>query len=123
MARRRRPDPRPPAAHVAAAPAPAPTILDDAPLIVRLEREGKAEFAPRMRERLAERIEAEDAARRGSAPTCEGCGRKMEARGRVATSLRSQFGEVRLRPAVYRCTPCGRQVRPMWQWLGVQTGR
>lgn len=98
-------------------------MLDGVPLIVRLEREVKAEFAPQMRARLAERIAAEDAGRRGGAPSCQGCGRKMDARGRVATSLRSQFGEVGLRPSVYRCVPCGRQVRPMWQWLGVETGR
>lgn len=123
MARRKRREPRPPAAHLAAPPAPAPTLLDDVPLLVRLEREVKAEFAPRMRERLAERIAAEDAARCGSAPSCDGCGRKMAARGRAVASVRSQFGEVRLRPAVYRCAPCRRQVRPMWQWLGVETGR
>ena len=123
MARRKRRYPKPPTAHVAEPPAPAPTILDDVPLIVRLEREVKAEFAPLMRARLTERIAAEDATRGGSAPTCDGCGRKTAARGRVTTSLRSQFGELSLRPAVYRCAPCRRQVRPMWQWLGVETGR
>jgi hypothetical protein len=122
MARRRR-LPISPTAHVAPPPAPEPTILDEVPLLVRLEREVKAEFAPKMRARLAERIAAEEAARRGTAPTCEQCDRKMDSRGRARTSLRSQFGEMPLHPSVYRCRPCGRQVRPMWQWLGVETGR
>jgi hypothetical protein len=89
---------------------------------VRLEREVKEEFRPLMRARLLERIDAENAGLAGSAPACDRCGRKMEARGRKRCVLRSQFGDLALSSSVYRCRPCKWQVRPLWRWLGVETG-
>lgn len=92
------------------------------PLLVRLEREVKEEFRPLMSARLRERIEAEEAAIAGSAPTCDRCGCKMKSRGRKPCTLTSQFGDLPLRPSVYRCGPCKWQVRPLWNRLGVETG-
>jgi hypothetical protein len=43
-------------AHVAPAPAPLPELADEAPLVMRLEREVEDEFRPQMLGRLEERI-------------------------------------------------------------------
>jgi hypothetical protein len=119
----RRRSPEPPAAHVAPPPAPAPKVLAEAPLLVRLERKVQDEFREPMRARLEDLIAAEQASLKGTAPTCERCGRKMKCRGQKPCSLTSEFGKVKLRPSLYRCMPCGWQVRPLWIVLGVERGQ
>lgn len=81
------------------------------------------EFRPLMRARLQDKIEAEQAAMRGTARTCSECGRKMESRGCKPSLLRSKFGVLKPRVPVYRCRPCRRQVRPLWERLGIEAGR
>jgi hypothetical protein len=98
-------------------------LLSEVPLIVRLEREVENEFRAPMRARLEEKIEATQATLKGTAPTCIGCGRQMESRGRTPSSLMSKFGALKLRVAVYRCKPCKRQLRPLWECLGIEAGR
>ena len=90
--------------------------------LVQLEREVKEEFLPLICARLLERIKVEEARLAGSAPNCPRCGRKMKVRGCKPCVLTSQFGDFPLSPAVYRCRPCQWQMRPLWTWLGLETG-
>lgn len=77
------------AAHVAPPAAQAPTLLDEIPLVIRLEREVADEFREPMRKRFLEKIEDADSAMSGSAPVCEKCqsSRRMKSRGRKKTSF------------------------------------
>lgn len=110
-------------AHVAPAPAPPPELADEAPLLMRLEREVEDEYRPRMRDRLGERIASVERETAGTAPCCRDCGGAMEARGRRPSSFITRFGKLKLRPATYRCRRCLWQEQPLLVRLGVEAGR
>ena len=121
---RRRKAPKPPAAHIAPPPAPAPELLPAPSLMMRLEREVEAEFGPLMLRSLGDKIAAEQAAMVGHAPVCDGgCGRKMESKGRESRTFRCKFGELTSCVPIYRCKRCKRTACPLWTRLGVEAGR
>ncbi len=122
MSRRRR-KPKQIQAHVAPTPAPAPVLADEAPLLMRLERDVEDEYRPQMLAALGERIASLDHESAGTAPRCAGCGCAMRARGRKSSSFITRFGKLKLRPATYRCRGCRRQEQPLLQRLGVEVGR
>lgn len=90
---------------------------------MRLEREVEDEFRPRMLEDLEKRIRQEDASLAGEAPRCPKCDRPMKSRGRKRCRLITRFGEVDLRPAVYRCRDCKQTARPLLAMLGAEAGQ
>ena len=122
MSRRRR-KPKPILAHVAPTPAPPPELADEAPLLMRLEREVEDRYRPQMLAALGERIGLLEHEGAGTAPRCQDCGCAMRARGRRPSSFITRFGKVKLRPATYRCRRCRRQEQPLLQRLGVEVGR
>lgn len=110
-------------AHVGPEAAPPPAIRDEIAPLIRLEREVEEEFRPAMRKRLEEKID-EYAGQGARPPRCDQCGRAMRSRGqRSAPPLLTRFGKLALSSAVYRCKPCKRQVRPLWQQLGAEVGQ
>lgn len=115
------------AAHVAPPSAQAPTLLDETPLFIRLEREVEEEFRGRMLQSLKEKIEAVDTAMSGSAPSCEKCDSRhpMKSRGRRKTSFITRFGKISVRVKTYRCREkeCGHSCRPLMDALGIEAGR
>jgi predicted RNA-binding Zn-ribbon protein involved in translation (DUF1610 family) len=123
VARRKR-IPAPPRAHVAPAPAAKPCLLEEVPLLIRLEREVEEEFRPQMLARLNERVrqEGERLAEKGP-PHCAACGKSMKSRGRRSWSFVCRFGKVKGEETVYRCKPCRKQHRPLQRALGVEIGR
>lgn len=114
-------------AHIAPPVAQAPELLEEIPLIIKLEREVENEFREEMRSRLQQKIEAVDADMLGSAPECEEChsNHRMKSRGRKKTSFITRFGEILLRVSTYRCREdgCGHTCRPLMDVLGVEIGR
>jgi hypothetical protein len=114
----------PPRAHVAPPPAEKPKLLDEIPLLIRLEREVAEEFRPLMLQRLSDRVSQEEQGLRDAgAPRCCNCGRAMDSRGRRSWSFICRFGKVVAHSAAYRCKPCRKQVRPLQDRLGVEPGR
>jgi len=109
-------------AHVGPPPAIRPALLDEVPLLIRLERETEEEFRKPMRLRLEEKIRQVDDSISGTAPRCDECGSHMKSRGRKNASFLSRFGKIDLRPRTYRCKPCKRRVRPLVDKLGVELG-
>lgn len=93
-------------------------MLEDVPVLIRLEREVEMEFRPQMRDRLKERIEDEQ--KRLGAPHCEKCGARMPSRGRKSFGVLTRFGDVDLGARVYRCKGCKGDVRPLLAHLGVE---
>jgi hypothetical protein len=112
---------------VAPPTAQAPTLLDEIPLFIRLEREVEDEFREQMVQRLREKIEDIDSSMLGRAPVCEECrnDRRMKSRGRKKTSFITRFGEISLRVQTYKCREagCGHTCRPLMDALGVEEGR
>jgi hypothetical protein len=109
---------------VAPEPAKKPSLLDDVPLLIRLEREVEEEFRPQMLARLGQRIRQEDERlAEAGPPHCEDCGKAMTARGRRPWSFICRFGKVLADGRVYRCKPCRKQHRPLQSALGVELGR
>lgn len=104
-------------------PVQAPILLDDVPLLIRLEREVVEEFKERMRVRLEEKIQELDDSLAGQVSHCEICGRQMKNRGRKPSSFFSRFGRIVLHPTTFRCKPCKQSVRPLMDKLGVELGR
>jgi len=113
-----------PSAHVAPAPVEAPTLLDEVPLIIRLERNVEDEYRDQMRASLKQEIAAIDASMDGTAPKCPKCQtlRPMKSRGRKNKSLVTRFGEIRLRVQTYACSEegCKHTHRPLMDMLGVE---
>ncbi len=124
MSRCRR-QPKPCAAHVGPVPVPAPTLLQQAPLLVRLEREVEDEYRPQMLARLHDKVAAQEEALHGKAPRCPVDGRAMKSRGRKPCSIVTRYGELELRPGTYRCPTkdCGQHHRPLMETLGVEGGQ
>jgi hypothetical protein len=110
-------------AHAGAAPTTVPSLLAEVPALMRLEREVEQELRPLLRERLVEKIAAEAASLKGTAPRCDLCGETMKCRGRKPFSFTCRFGEVALTASTYRCPPCRRQKCPLLDKLGVEVGR
>lgn len=104
-------------------PVQAPIVLNDIPLLIRLEREVVEEFAEKMRVRLEEKIQELDDSLTGQVYPCELCGRQMENRGRKRSSFLCRFGRLVFHPTTYRCKPCKKSVRPLMDKLGVESGR
>ena len=122
MSRRRR-KPKPCLAHSAPAAAPPPELADEAPLLIRLEREVEDAFRGEMLAGLGERIARLECEMAGTAPRCSDCGCAMQARGRRCSSFITRFGLLKLRPATYRCRRCRQQKQPLLVRLGVEAGR
>jgi len=97
----------------------APKLLDEIPLLVRLEREVAEEFREPQRRRLEEKIRDQQDAL--AVPVC--CGRPMKNRGRKKSSPLSRFGSIQLWPVTFRCDTCKRRVRPLMDHLGIEPGR
>ena len=76
MSRRRR-KPKPCLAHSAPEAAPPPELADDAPLLIRLEREVEDAFRGKMLAGLGERIARLECEMAGTAPRCSDCGCAM----------------------------------------------
>jgi hypothetical protein len=110
-------------AHAGPATTAVPSLLAEVPLLVRLEREVEQEFRPLLRARLVERIAAEAASLKGTAPRCDMCGKVMECRGRKPFSFTCRFGEIKHAASAYRCPPCRQQKCPLIDKLGVEVGR
>src|SRR6202044_3761559 len=110
-------------AHAGPATTTVPSLLAEVPLLVRLEREVEQEFRPLLRARLVERIAAEAASLKGTAPRCDMCGKVMECRGRKPFSFTCRFGEIKHAASAYRCPPCRQQKCPLIDKLGVEVGR
>lgn len=104
-------------------PVQAPILLDDIPLLIRLEREVVEEFREKMRVRLEEKIRELDASLAGHVSHCATCDCQMENRGRKRSSFFSRFGQIVLHPTTFRCKPCKQSVRPLMDKLGVELGR
>ena len=119
---RRSSQPHPCRAHVGPPPAIKPALLDEVPLVIRLERETEEEFRGPMRLRLEEKIRQVDDSISGTAPRCDECGSPMKSRGRKNSSFLSRFGKIDLRPRTYRCKSCKRRVRLLVDKLGVELG-
>jgi len=115
------------AAHVAPSAAQAPTLLDEIPRIIQLEREVEDEFRGQMMQRLKEKIEDVDRAMSGHAPVCEKChsSHPMKSRGRKKRTFITRFGEISVWVQTYRCIEegCGHTCRPLMDALGIETGR
>jgi hypothetical protein len=115
------------AAHVAPPAAQAPTLLDEIPLMIRLEREVEDEYRGQMMRRLKEKIEDVDSGMFGHAPVCEKChsSHPMKSRGRKKRTFITRFGEICLWVQTYRCVEegCGHTCRPLMDALGTETGR
>ena len=115
------------AAHVAPPAAQAPTLLDEIPRIIQLEREVEDEFRGQMMQRLKEKIEEVDSAMSGHAPVCENghASHPMKSRGRKKRTLITRFGEICVWVQTYRCIEegCGQTCRPLMDALGIETGR
>ena len=109
-------------AHVGPAQTTVPSLLAEVPLLVRLEREVELECRPLLRARLMEKIAAEAAPLKGTAPRCDTCGTVMECRGRKPFSFTCRFGEVEYATSAYRCRPCRQQKCPLVDKLGVEVG-
>ncbi|MCP4307666.1 MAG: ISKra4 family transposase [bacterium] len=99
-----------------------PPVLEDIPLLIRLEREIFEEFREAMRVRLIEKIREVEASLRGKAPKCPKCERPMENRGRKSKSFLGLFGKIELSFSKYHCRPCQEQCRPLLETLGVEVG-
>jgi len=100
-----------------------PALLEDVPLVIRLEREVASEFREQQRLRLEEKIRAVDASLAGHVPCCAICHRPMKNRGRKRSSFFSRFGKITMHPTKYICAPCKIGVRPLIDALGVEMGR
>ena len=115
------------AAHVAPPEAQAPVLLDEVPLLIRMERQIEDDFREQMRALLLERIVELDNSMVGRAPICEKCrsSRPMKSRGRKKTSFITRFGEISLRVQKYRCREkgCDHTCRPLLDTLGIEVGR
>lgn len=115
------------AAHVAPPAAQVPTLLDEIPLFIKLEREVADEFQGQMVQLLMEKIGDVDSSMSGRAPVCEKCqsSRQMKSRGRKKTSFITRFGKISLRVQIYRCREagCGHTCRPLMDALGIEAGR
>jgi hypothetical protein len=122
MARRRKAPPVP-AAHRPPPPPAAPTLLECAPLLVRLERQVEDEFRDARLGRLTDKVAAEDNRLVGQAHACPACGESLENRGRRRTWWLTRYGKLVWRCATYRCRRCRRTVRPLLDHLGVEPGR
>ena len=112
--------------HVGPEAVSAPALLEEVPLLIRLEREVLEEFRPQLLARLQEKVDAVDASLSGTAPRCDDCGgRAMKSRGRKGNpqSFRTQFGDITVHPAVYRCPDCKIYRRPLLEKLGTEAGR
>lgn len=109
-------------AHVGPQPAIEPALLDEAPLVIQLEREVEEKFREPMRLRLEEKIRQVDDSISGAAPRCDECGDPMKSKGRKNSSFLSRFGKINLRPRTYRCKRCKIRVRPLVNKLGVELG-
>lgn len=123
MARSRQCSPKACAAHVGSPPAPEPRLANEVPLLIRLEREVEDAFRPAMRHALEEKIRKTDASLSGRAPRCPKCGRPMKSRGRKRCGIVTRFGNVDLRPGVYRCRNCRENARPLLTVLGAEAGQ
>lgn len=110
-------------AHVAPALAPPPDLANEAPLLMRLEREVEDGYRPQMLADLCKRIASLEHESAGTAPRCPDCGLAMHARGRRPSSFITRFGKLKLRPATYRCRRCRRQEQPLLKRLEVEAGR
>lgn len=111
------------AAHIGPSAVPAPELALQAPLLVRLEREVENEFRPRLLEALEHKVRQLDRSLRGKPPCCPVCGAAMQSRGRRPSGFITRFGELDVRPAVYRCRHCQRNERPLLRLLGAEVGR
>jgi hypothetical protein len=47
----------------------------------------------------------------------------MSCRGRKAASFLTRFGEITIGASVYRCKPCRKQSRPLFERLGIEPGQ
>lgn len=124
MSSRRR-QPKPCAAHVGPLPAPAPELLQQVSLLMRLEREVEDEYRPQMLVRLRDKVAAQQEAMRGQAPRCPVHGRAMKSRGQKPCSFVTRYGKLELRPSTYRCEKkdCDQHRRPLMDRLGVEVGQ
>ena len=100
-----------------------PVLLEEVPLLIRLEREVEGKYRDRQRVLLEEKIRALDVSLAGIVPRCEICGRPMKNKGRKPSSFISRFGRIVLAPVTFRCNKCKRNVRPLMDKLGVELGR
>ena len=110
-------------AHAGLPQGEAPSLLEEVPLLMRMEREVEEEFRPALRARLVEKIAAEAGSSKGTAPRCDTCGEAMQCRGRKPFSFLCRFGEVKLKASTYRCPPCRQQKCPLVEKLGAEAGR
>lgn len=120
---RKQRSPRRAPAHVAAPPPARPSLPDEPPLILRLEREVEEEFRPQMCAALERKVEEAGSAWEATLPGCPACGQPMPRKDARRVSWLSRFGRVSARPARYCCRPCGTTRRPLLEALGVEPGR
>lgn len=100
-----------------------PSVLEEIPLLIRLEREVAEEFRAPMRDRLTEKIQEVASSLRGSAPRCPKCEQAMENRGRKSKSFLGLFGKIELSCSTYRCRPCKERRCPVQEALGIEVGQ
>jgi len=101
----------------------APSLLEEIPRFMQLEREVEEEFRPAMRESLRAKIVKEAKALSGSAPECTDCHRRMESRGRSTATFLCRFGEVAVDSNSHRCKSCKKTRNILHERLGVEIGR
>jgi hypothetical protein len=110
-------------AHIGPCAVPAPKLAEQAPLLIRLEREVEDEFRPLMLRALEHKVKELDRSLWGKPPRCAACGRPMKSRGRRPSGFITRFGQLDVRPAIYRCKHCQRSERPLLRLLGAELGR
>lgn len=102
-----------------------PTLSPEPSLFMQMERGIVKEFRPQMLCELGRRVEAETEQLRREPPICpkEGCGRRMHRRGSTTTTQLTLCGLLAIRADTFRCEPCKTRVRPLFDRLGIESGR
>ena len=122
-ATRKKRSPRLAQAQVAAEPPARPTLADEMPLIIRLEREVEEDFRPQMLAAFERKVAEVASEREANVPCCPECGKPMPRKDARRVSWLCRFGRVNARAARYCCGPCGKTRRPLLEALGVEPGR
>ena len=102
-----------------------PTLPPEPPRFLQMERQVVADFRPQMLGELSRRVEVETEQLRRQPPICPkaGCGRTMHRRGSTSTTQLTLCGLLTIRADTFRCEPCKTRVRPLFDRLGIESGR
>lgn len=98
-----------------------PTLKDEPPRFLLLEREVEIQFRPQMLAALQSKVD--QVAGSAGTPACPHCGHPMGHQDTRPVFWWARFGRLHAPVSRYRCGPCKWECRPLLELLGVEPGR